>query len=161
MSATVGQYTSTVGYVIECRGATVSTQMRNVALVIAVAGRLDRTNTGLVGESMRRFTALGSPLVADLSAVDVGDDGACDRLLEAFGAECARRGIGWVLVAPSGTIPSDEAEVVRADSVVQALQHFVLAIRARRTTSLAPGRGVRSSAGAAVRLNWTGDGAQC
>lgn len=162
MCATVSQYTSTVGYAIECRGATVRTQMRSVALVITVAGRLDGTNTGLVGESMRRFTTLGSPLVADFSGVDVGDDRACGRLLEAFGAECARRGIGWVLVAPSGTIPSDEAEVVRADSVAEALQHFVLAIRARRRTmSLAPGRGVRSSAGAAMRLNWTGGGAQC
>jgi len=161
MSTTVGQHTSTVGYVIECRGATVSTQMRSLALVITVAGRLDGTNSGLVGESMRRITALGSPLVADLSGVDVGDDRACDRLLEAFGAECARRGIGWVLVAPSATIPCDEAKVVRADSVAQALQHFVLAIRARRAVSLAPGRGVRSRAGAAVRLNWTGDGAQC
>ncbi len=76
MSATVSQYTSTVGYVIECRGAQVRTQMRSVALVITVTGRLDEANAELVGASMRRFTALGSPLVTDLSGVDVGDDRA-------------------------------------------------------------------------------------
>jgi anti-anti-sigma regulatory factor len=159
MTVTVSEFTSTVGYVIECRGAQVRTQLRSVALVITVAGRLDETNAELVGESIRRFTALGSPLVADLSGVDVGDERACDRLLTAFDADCARCGVGWVLVAPSGARCrcGDDAQVLRADSVAEALQHFVLSIRARRTMSLAPGRGVRSRPG--DQINWAGDGA--
>jgi hypothetical protein len=143
MTAAANAHTSTVGYVIECRGAWVRTQMRSVASVITVTGRLDETNVELVTENLCRFSTLGSPLVVDLSGSEIDEVHTCDHLVHAFGANCARRGVDWVVVAPfgAGGPAWTHGRVPCADSVAEALQHFVLSIHARRTIPLARGPG--------------------
>ncbi|WP_145011015.1 hypothetical protein [Mycobacterium marseillense] len=140
MSIATSGHPSPIGYVIECRGAWVRAQIRSVATVIVVTGYLDETNAEPVLGHLCRFTTLEGPLIVDVNSADIDDNGAFERLLSAFGTQCRRRGIDWALIAQAGPgclPPVDEQHVVRADSVAEALQHFVCVIHARRHMPLA------------------------
>ena len=142
-TATSGDPSSAV---IECRGAGVKAQMRSVATVISVTGRLDAGNVEAVLGHLCRFTNLGGPLVVDVTGVhwlgDVGDGRTFERLISTLGAECHWRGVDWILVgAPASRVwlpPAEEWHALHAGSVAEALQHFIDVVHARRHMPLAP-----------------------
>ncbi|MDY6869356.1 MAG: hypothetical protein SV966_01915 [Actinomycetota bacterium] len=150
-----------VGYVIECRGAWLRAQIRGVASVVTVTGRLDQTNVELMIGHLCRFTTLDSPVIIDVKHVDIDDNSnALEHLVSAFAAQCRHRGIDWALVAepPSHrcALPADDRDLLYVDSVADALHHFVRVIRARRGMPIREGRG-RSRRSVAAPAHPTGD----
>lgn len=140
-----------VGYVIECRGAWLRAQIRSVASVITVTGRLDQTNVEPMIGHLCRFTTLDSPVIIDVKHVDIEDNSsALERLVSTFSAQCRHRGIDWALVAepPSHrcALPADDRHLLCVDSVADALHHFVRVIHARPRTPVREGRGSIGSA---------------
>ena len=80
---------------VECGGARVRAQIRSVAAVITVTGRLDETNVEAVVGQLCRFVRLDDPLVVDVHDVDVDAEETIERLVSAFGAECHWGGVDW------------------------------------------------------------------
>ena len=122
---------------VECGDARVRAQIRSVAAVITVTGRLDATNVEAVVGQLCRYVHLDDPLVLDVHDVDIDGDGGgiFERLVSAFGAECHWGGVDWVLVAQSADLPSsseDDEHIVWAESVPEALAHFAWVIDTRR-----------------------------
>ena len=122
--------------VVECGGAWVSVQMRSVAAVIAVTGRLDDVNVEAVVGQLCRFVRLDGPLILDVHDLDVAAGETFARLVSTFGVECHWGGVDWILVAADDQLEhlprDDEHLVVEADSIAEALAHVARVIHARR-----------------------------
>ncbi|WP_301150323.1 STAS domain-containing protein [Mycobacterium simiae] len=55
--------------VIDCAGASITVRRRPSAAVLAVDGEVDATNVVLFSAAIRRFAAVGRPVVLDLSGL--------------------------------------------------------------------------------------------
>jgi hypothetical protein len=128
-----------LGYV-ECRGALVRAQMRSVAVVLAITGRLTSANVDTLAAHVTRFTALGDPVVLDVNALEIEDDASLLRLVSIVDAECHLHAAAWLLVATAAVrdlLETTNDAVVDADSVPMALRYFADAIYHRRNLRLA------------------------
>ena len=138
-----------VGYVIECRGAWLRAQIRSVASVITVTGRLDQTNVEPMIGHLCRFTTLDSPVIIDVKHVDIEDNSsALERLVSTFSTQCRHRGIDWALVAepPSHrcALPADDRHL------------FVRRFSSRRVAPLCQGhpRTPKDAGPRGTRVDW-------
>jgi anti-anti-sigma factor len=83
---------------VDCHGARVRAHARSLATVVAVTGEIDICNGELVSQNVRRFVAVGGPLVVDFSGVTfLGAQGLRDLL--ALESQCTEAGVQWALVA--------------------------------------------------------------
>ena len=127
------------GYV-QCGGSWVRAQMRSVAVVITVTGRLDDTSVAPLAGHLARFTRLGDPLIVDVNGLDITDARSFTRLVSIIDAECHLHRAEFILVADEvgeDLVATVDDEVLLAHSLAQALQLIVWAIRARRQLPLA------------------------
>jgi hypothetical protein len=134
MRSSIREHHAPVGYVIECRGAWLRAQIFGVATCVTVAGRVDEANLDTVVTALCRFTILKSAVVIDLRPCHDDGDGTVERLISEFGASSACRGSQWALVADPAILcrvasPRDGQQVIHAESVAQALDHFLHAHR--------------------------------
>lgn len=114
--------------------------MRSVAVVLGITGRLAAANVDILAAHVTRFASLGDPLVVDVVGLEIEDDHSLLRLVSILDAECHLHAIDWVLVADTAARHRSEAAneaVLHADSLSDALQHFVGAIDSRRNLRLA------------------------
>ena len=114
--------------------------MRSVAVVLGITGRLAAANVDILAAHVTRFTTLGDPLVVDVAGLEIEDDDSLLRLVSILDAECHLYAVDWVLVADTAARHRSEAmneAVLHADSLSDALAHFVGAIASRRNLRLA------------------------
>jgi hypothetical protein len=128
---------ATIGYVIECHGVQIRAQLRSVATLVRVTGRIGPMNRDLVRSELRRFTRLQTPLVFDLLGSHGFDGALLDDLLDAIDNDGDAAGTDLTLVldpAVSDTAVFDEFDerVGVASSVPEALHSIAERIKARR-----------------------------
>jgi len=147
--AQLGQYQS--GYVIDCGGAWLRVQARSLAIVLALEGDFDAFNSDRVSVALRRFVALGGPLILDLNNLAfLGVAGF--RALSSFDESCREQGVHCVMVVGPAVKPylriAPETPVTVAESVQGALHQIADAIRERRRVlkGFVAGNDQRSSA---------------
>ncbi|MCG5432064.1 STAS domain-containing protein [Mycobacterium sp. MYCO198283] len=121
---------------LDCDGAEIRTQCRQLATVVSVAGRADGPNLDQLIRHVTRFVLPEKPVVLDLS--DITEFAAeALGLFDALEVRCQAVGVGWCLVpnaAVARTVQhhGDAAGYPCADSVPHALHAFSDAINERR-----------------------------
>jgi anti-anti-sigma regulatory factor len=113
---------------MDCNGALVRAQCRQLAIVVTISGKIDSTNVDAVIEHTRRFVLAEKPFVLDLSGLDSFAPQATS-LLDAIDVRCADAAVDWALVASPAVsrrlrIGSEAAMVPTAVSVADALHQF-------------------------------------
>jgi anti-anti-sigma regulatory factor len=117
---------------LDCHGAQLRAQCRQLATVVTVSGRVDAKNIEAVSAQARRFIIAEKPFVLDMSAVD-----SCGALVIPFlrmvDDQCRMVGVEWALV-PSAAVTRRlrDDEFVTTASVPDALEHFADEIHTRR-----------------------------
>lgn len=121
--------------IVECDGAHMRVQCRQLATVVTIAGDIDTINIDRVAKYAARYVLTEKPFVLDLSEVHIFAPEAV-ALLWAVEQACAAAGVEWCLVA------SDSVDVVlqaqgepafaTAYSVPEALNYFLEGMLARR-----------------------------
>ena len=125
---------TTLGYVIECQGVHLRAQLRSVATLVRVTGRIDPTNRDLVSAHLRRFTLIQGPLVLDLLDSDGFDAALLRDLIDAIDRNGASAGTDVTLVVGPAlrlALPArDGVEVVA--SVTEGLRGVAERLSVRR-----------------------------
>lgn len=125
---------ATIGYVIECHGVQIRAQLRSVATLVQLTGRIGPANRDLVLANLRRFTRLRGPLVLDLVSSDGFGTGLLQALMRTIEDDRDAAGTELTLVvnpALRASVASDERVDV-ADSVAAALSSITERIQVRR-----------------------------
>jgi anti-anti-sigma regulatory factor len=119
---------------LDCHGAQLRAQCRQLATVVTVNGRLDSKNIEAVGQQARRFIIAEKPFVLDMSGVE-----ACGALtlpfLRTVDEQCRIIGVEWVLIPSSAVnrrLRPENAEFAVAASVPDAIEHFADDLESRR-----------------------------
>ncbi|CAN5700573.1 anti-sigma factor antagonist [soil metagenome] len=119
---------------LDCHGAQLRAQCRQLATVVTVSGRLDSKNIEAVGQQARRFVIAEKPFVLDMSGVN-----ACGALtlpfLRTVDEQCRSIGVEWVLIPSSAVtrrLRPENEEFSIAASVPDAMEHFADDLRGRR-----------------------------
>lgn len=121
---------------LECGGAHLRAQCRQLASIVTVDGAIDEANVDRLGQYAKRFILAEKPFILDLSDVRAFSQQAL-ALLQTVEQTCRATGVEWCLVAGDPvyrmlrTRGSDTA-VASADSVPEALDHFRDDVVARR-----------------------------
>jgi anti-anti-sigma regulatory factor len=119
---------------LECHGAQLRAQCRQLATVVTVSGRLDSKNIEAVSQQARRYIIAEKPFVLDMT--DVNACGAQTLpFLRMLDEQCRTVGVEWVLIA-SGAVnrrlrPGSEQFAV-VSSVPDAMEHFADDLQSRR-----------------------------
>ncbi|OBG71109.1 MULTISPECIES: STAS domain-containing protein [unclassified Mycobacterium] len=111
----------------DCDGAQVRAQHRHLATVVRLRGEIGAANVHRLRAHLQRFTRDESPVILDLTGVDVFAAVGVS-LLSAFDGDCRGAGVEWTLVATPAV-----AEAVRGSAVAGAAQAASVpdALRAR------------------------------
>jgi hypothetical protein len=126
---------TTFGYVIECHGVQIRAQLRSVATLVRVTGRIAPPNSDLVLANLRRFALVESPLVLDLLDGHGFDGAWLQDVIDVIAADSDSANTELTLVVDSAlrqTMASDDCVGV-VGSVEQALKDIAERIRVRRT----------------------------
>jgi anti-anti-sigma regulatory factor len=119
---------------LECHGAHLRAQCRQLATVVTVSGRVDTKNVDDVSAQVRRYIIAEKPFVLDMSAVN--SCGASTLpFLRAVDEQCRATGVEWALIAGAAVNRrlrpgADEFAVVAC--VPDALEHFADELGTRR-----------------------------
>lgn len=125
--------------VVECDGAQLRAQCRQLATVVTVSGIVDAQNLERVSAYARRFVLAEKPFVLDLGAVTAFSSPAM-ALLRAVDEACGVTAVQWCLVTsePVSNVLrafagyADYADYTTASSVPEALSYFRDAMNERR-----------------------------
>jgi anti-anti-sigma regulatory factor len=119
---------------LDCHGAQLRAQCRQLATVATVSGRLDSKNIETVGQQARRFIIAEKPFVLDMSGVN-----ACGAqtlpFLRTIDEHCRTVGVEWVLIPSSAVnrrLRPENEEFAIAACVPDAIEHFADDLRGRR-----------------------------
>lgn len=137
VTATTPRRDSTFRYgnpMLDCHGAQLRAQCRQLATVVTVSGRIDLKNVDGLSEQARRFILAEKPFVLDMSGVN-----SCGALtlpfLRSVDEQCRAIGVEWVLISSSAVDrrlrPATE-EFATVASVPDALEHFADSLESRR-----------------------------
>jgi anti-anti-sigma factor len=113
---------------VDCHGARLRAHARSVATVVAVTGEIDICNGELVSQNLRRFVAVGGPLVVDFAGVTfLGAQGLRD--LFALESQFSEARVQWALVAGRPLrrllqVSDPHHTILVVDSEDQALQQL-------------------------------------
>jgi hypothetical protein len=129
------------GYVIECHGVGIRAQLRSVATVVHVTGRINARNRGLVATHLRRFTRLDSPLVLDLLDCRGFGPELLDDMLRTIENDCGGADLTLVINPLLGDARVLSAGVEIVGSVAEALGIIVAQTKQRRAAALLPAVG--------------------
>ncbi len=121
---------------LECGGAKLRGQCRQLATVVTITGTLDATNIDVVMAQAKRYVVPEKPVILDLSGItSFAPEGI--SLLDSVDEGCDAIGEPWILV--SGTQVSRtlrlcgvDGSFPALDSVAEALQDISEAVCARR-----------------------------
>jgi hypothetical protein len=125
---------TTIGSVVECYGVQMRPQLRSVATLVRVTGRIGALNRELVLAHLRRFTRLQGPLVLDLLDSDGFDGALLESLMQTIDDDDEAAGTDLTLVLDPTLfelVASDDRVGV-AGSVPEALHTIAERIKARR-----------------------------
>jgi hypothetical protein len=125
---------STFGYVIECHGVQIRAQLRSVATLVRVTGRIAPANSDLVLANLHRFALVESPLVLDLLDGHGFDGDWLQDVIDVIAGDSGSANTELTLVVDSPlrkTMASDDCVGV-VGSVEQALESIAQRIRVRR-----------------------------
>lgn len=122
--------------VIDCDGAQIRAQCRQLATVVTVSGVVDARNIERVSAYVRRFILTEKPIVLDLSGVNSFTAEAVS-LLDVVDMGCLRASVEWSLItSPAVDRTLDDCDVElnfpAEESVPEALNNFADAMRERR-----------------------------
>lgn len=83
---------------VDCGRAVAKVRLHGRAVIVAVSGEIDGSNSEQLSEYVHRFVPRGGALILDFT--DVGFLGVQGlRALTALGEECAKAGVAWAVVA--------------------------------------------------------------
>ncbi|CAN5164959.1 anti-sigma factor antagonist [soil metagenome] len=117
---------------LDCHGAQLRAQCRQLATVVTVTGRVDARNIEAVSTEARRFILTEKPFVLDMSGVN-----SCGAhvipFLRMVDEQCRMAGVEWALI-PSAAVTRRlrDDEFVTTPSVPDALEHFADELHTRR-----------------------------
>jgi anti-anti-sigma regulatory factor len=119
---------------LDCHGAQMRAQCRQLATVVTVSGRVDTKNVDCVSAQARRFIIAEKPFVLDMSGV-TSCGASTLPFLRAVDEQCRSIGVEWALIASSAVTRrlrpgADEFAVVAC--VPDALEHFADELGTRR-----------------------------
>lgn len=119
--------------IVECGGAQMRAQCRQLATVVTISGDVDSTNIDRVSQYATRFVLAEKPFVLDLSDVHTFSANAVS-LLWSVEQECGAAGVEWCLVSgePVDRVLQTHNAFPLADSVPEALNDFLAGMLARR-----------------------------
>jgi anti-anti-sigma regulatory factor len=117
---------------VDCHGAQLRAQCRQLATVVTVTGRVDAKNIDEISSQGRRFIIAEKPYVLDMSGVN-----SCGALVLPFlrmvDEQCRMAGVEWALIAsPAVTRRVRDDEFITVESVPDALEHFADELHTRR-----------------------------
>jgi anti-anti-sigma factor len=122
-------------YVIDCDGARVHVHARSVATVLRLEGQIDTSNADLVGQTIRSFARLRTPLVVDVSQLEFLASAGLRMLLclheEQRRAELHCNVVSGAALRRLTRVVADHG-LPTVDSVPEALRHTHDFIHARR-----------------------------
>jgi anti-anti-sigma regulatory factor len=122
---------------VECGGAHMRAQCRQLATVVTISGVIDESNIDPVSQYTKRFVLAEKPFVLDLSDVHTFPPQAMEMLRTVEEACCAAE-VEWCLVAGDAvhqvlrTTADGNAAFATATSVPEALNRFLDSTLARR-----------------------------
>jgi anti-anti-sigma regulatory factor len=122
---------------VECSGAQMRAQCRQLATVVTISGVIDESNIDRVSQYTKRFVLAEKPFVLDLSDVRTFPPRAMEMLRTAEEA-CGAADVEWCLVAGEAvhqvlrTTDGSHAAFATATSVPEALNRFLDSTLARR-----------------------------
>ena len=121
---------------LECQGAQVRAQCRQLATVVTVTGRIDTDNMYLVRDRVAPFVLAEKPFVLDVTGVESFAEEAV-TLLRTLDSVCDGEGVEWCLILSSRVADAlhdahADAAFPIANSVPEALRSFADAVNARR-----------------------------
>lgn len=122
--------------IFECGGAQIRAHYRRLATVVGIRGEIGAANVDRVGEYVRHFVGLESPLILDLSEVDSFAEAGM-ALLYTLDEDCRAAGVEWALVGGPAVVElmcEHDGEIAspNARSVHEALRNFADVIAQRR-----------------------------
>jgi anti-anti-sigma regulatory factor len=125
---------------IDCDGAQIRAQSRQVANVVTVSGAIGMANLERVTALVRRFVLTEKSFVIDLSGV-TAITAQATSMLAAVSADCERAGADWAVIesdAVAGFLActTQSVDVPVAESVADALQYFAEGTARRRNMLL-------------------------
>ncbi len=125
---------------IDCDGAQIRAQSRQLANVVTVSGAISVANLERVTAFVRRFILAEKSFVLDFSGI-TAITAQATSLLAAVASDCDRAGADWALIdsdAVAGFLACtpQSVEVPVADSVPDALQYFADGTARRRSMLL-------------------------
>jgi anti-anti-sigma regulatory factor len=119
---------------LDCHGAQLRAQCRQLATVVTVTGRLDSKNIDAVGQQARRFVIAEKPFVLDMSGVDTCGAQTLP-FLRTVDEQCRTVGVEWVLIPSSAVtrrLRPENEEFAIAACVPDAIEHFADDLESRR-----------------------------
>ncbi len=125
---------------IDCDGAQIRAQSRQLANVVTVSGAISTANIERVTAFVRRFILAERSFVLDFSGI-TAITAQATSMLAAVASDCDRAGVDWALIdsdAVAGFLACtpQSVEVPVADSVPDALQYFADGVARRRSMLL-------------------------
>ena len=121
---------TSLGYVIECHGVQLRAQLRSVATLVRVTGRISPANRDMVQAHLARFTLVQGPLVVDLLDGEGFDREVLKDLLRTIRSKGSHVTLVVAPVMRDAVSAHDDVEVV--DSVGEALRGITERINVRR-----------------------------
>lgn len=141
MTSTTGNTSRRFAYrygnpIVECDGAQMRAQSRQLATVVTISGDVDATNIHRVSQYAGRFVIPEKPFVLDLSEVQTFSPEAVSLLRDVEDA-CNAIGMEWCLIASQAVDSTlrpfgGAATFTTASSVPEALHLFLDATLERR-----------------------------
>jgi len=128
---------ATSGCVVECHGVQIRAQLRSVATLVQLTGRIGPANRDLVSANLRRLTRLQGPLVLDLLSSDGFDAALLQELMRTIEDDRDAAGTELTLVIHTTlreSAASFDERVDVVDSVAAALSSIAERIQARRAS---------------------------
>lgn len=121
--------------IVECDGAQMRAQCRQLATVVTISGHVDALNVDRVARYATRYVLTEKPFILDLGEVRTFSPEAM-ALLWAVEQACTVAGVQWCLVAgdPVAVVLEAQGEpaFATAYSVPEALNYFLEGMLARR-----------------------------
>jgi anti-anti-sigma regulatory factor len=121
---------------VECDGAQLRAQCRQLATVVSISGCIDDSNVDGLIDRVGHYVLTEKPVILDLSDIrSFAARGAA--LLESIDDLCDSAGVEWSLVANQSVLRAlrlrgDQSIYPTADSVSEALHHFSDVMSERR-----------------------------
>jgi anti-anti-sigma regulatory factor len=121
---------------IDCDGAQLRAQCRQLATVVSISGCVDDANVEGLIDRVGHYVLTEKPVILDLS--DIRSFAACGAaLLESIDDLCDAAGVEWSLVTSQSVLRvlrlrGDQSTYPTADSVSEALHHFSDVMSERR-----------------------------